>query len=102
MEGMAYRLAPEERYTYIYQGVSQVLDHVLVNRALRDEYLEPRVAHINVDFPEVLGEAENSPYRSSDHDPLVVKFTFLPYKFFLPLISTAGAGDRPSLWESPK
>jgi hypothetical protein len=96
--GMSYRLEPGERYTYIYQGVSQVLDHVLVNGVLQDEYIEPRVSHINVDFAEVLGEANNSPYRSSDHDPLIVRFTLMPRKFFLPFGARAGMGSRPTWW----
>ncbi|HJS29696.1 MAG TPA: endonuclease/exonuclease/phosphatase family protein [Anaerolineales bacterium] len=95
MQGMTSLLEPGDRYTYIYQGVSQVLDHVLVNGAMLDEHLDPRVIHVNVDFPEVLGEVDNSPYRSSDHDPLIVKFTVLPYKFFLPLGSRAGADADP-------
>jgi predicted extracellular nuclease len=84
LAGVTNWLPPSERYTYIYQGVSQVLDYVLVNRMLLDERIEPQVIHINVDFPEILGNTVETILRSSDHDPLVVDFTMMPYKLWLP------------------
>ena len=59
------RLSPEERYTYVYRGNSQALDHILVSRALAD-HAEYEVVHINAEFA---GAA-------SDHDPVVARFTF--------------------------
>ncbi len=59
------RLSPEERYTYVYRGNSQALDHILVTRALAD-HAEYEVVHINAEFA---GAA-------SDHDPVVARFTF--------------------------
>ena len=59
------RLSPEERYTYVYRGNSQALDHILVTRTLA-EHAEYEVVHINAEF---VGAA-------SDHDPVVARFTF--------------------------
>lgn len=59
------RLSPEERYTYVYRGNSQALDHILVTRTLA-EHAEFEVVHINAEF---VGAA-------SDHDPVVARFTF--------------------------
>lgn len=56
------RLAPADRYTYVYQGNSQVLDHILVSPALAGEARIDAV-HVNADFPEAA--------RASDHDPLI-------------------------------
>ncbi len=62
---LTQRLSLEERYTYVYQGNSQALDHILVTRALAD-HAEYEVVHINAEFA---GAA-------SDHDPVVARFTF--------------------------
>ncbi len=63
------RLEPNERYTYIYDGNSQVLDNVLVSPALNESVNWFDVIHINAEFP----------YRErfSDHDPVLVRFDFM-------------------------
>src|SRR5699024_299696 len=55
----------EERYTYLYQGNSQVLDHVLVSDNLAD-VTETDVLHVNADFTDMHG-------RASDHDPVLTQ-----------------------------
>jgi predicted extracellular nuclease len=55
-------LPEEERYTYIFEGKSQVLDHILVSRAPRN--VEFEVVHINAEFHD----------QVSDHDPLIARF----------------------------
>ncbi|MBP2321554.1 putative extracellular nuclease [Kibdelosporangium banguiense] len=55
-------LPPKERYTYVFEGNSQVLDHTLTSRAPRG--VDYDVVHINAEFA---GQA-------SDHDPQVVRF----------------------------
>ncbi|MFA1822613.1 5'-nucleotidase C-terminal domain-containing protein [Virgibacillus oceani] len=55
----------EERYTYLYQGNSQVLDHVLVSNHLAD-VTEVDVLHVNADFTDMHG-------RASDHDPILTQ-----------------------------
>ena len=59
------RLPREERYTYVYRGNSQALDHILVTEALA-EGAQYEVVHVNAEFT---GAA-------SDHDPVVARFTF--------------------------
>jgi predicted extracellular nuclease len=59
-------LAPNQQYTYIYEGNSQALDHILLSNNLTKMGFEPDAAHINSEFA-------NSP---SDHDPLVVRIMF--------------------------
>ena len=62
-----------ERYTYIYQGLSQVLDHILVSPALNAYLVRVEVLHSNADFP--LPFSGDSGYlRKSDHDPVVGVF----------------------------
>ena len=66
-------LLPEERYTYVYQGISQVLDHILINEALKDLLFRVEVLHINADFP-LPFSADDSYWGKSDHDPLIAIF----------------------------
>ena len=67
------KVAPEQRYTYIHEGESQVLDHVLVTDALWQRIARVEILHINSDFPPPL-PGETSPSGKSDHDPVVVIF----------------------------
>ncbi|MEH3154170.1 MAG: endonuclease/exonuclease/phosphatase family protein [Gordonia paraffinivorans] len=55
-------LPRDRQYTYVFSGVSQVLDHILVSRALRPS-ARYEVVHLNAEFPD----------QVSDHDPQVVR-----------------------------
>ena len=52
----------DQRYTYIYEGNSQVLDHILVSDA--PQGVDYDVVHTNAEFAE----------QVSDHDPQVMRF----------------------------
>ena len=56
----------EERYTYIYDGNSQVLDHILVSEALYTQLFSVDILHLNSEF--------DYWRRFSDHDPIVATF----------------------------
>ncbi|MGM0884646.1 MAG: chitobiase/beta-hexosaminidase C-terminal domain-containing protein [Bacillota bacterium] len=58
-------LPENERYSYVYQGNSQTLDHILVDKKLA-KYSSLDIVHINADFDASQG-------RVSDHDPLLVQ-----------------------------
>ena len=66
LENLILTLPPEERYTYIYEGNSQALDHILVSESLMDDLISVNIFHINSEF-------EYSD-RFSDHDPLIATF----------------------------
>lgn len=55
-------LPDSERYGYVYQGNSQVLDHLLISGFAAHDY---DVVHVNAEFADQL----------SDHDPSVVRLT---------------------------
>ncbi|MCA6091685.1 endonuclease/exonuclease/phosphatase family protein [Streptomyces sp. SCA3-4] len=56
------RLPKKERYGYVYQGNSQVLDHMLTSRHLgRVDY---DIVHVNAEFAD----------QASDHDPQVLRW----------------------------
>jgi predicted extracellular nuclease len=54
-------LPANERYTYVFDGVSEVLDHILVNSRTRRVQYE--VVHVNAEYAD----------QASDHDPQVVR-----------------------------
>ena len=64
-------LDTEDRYSFIFNGNSQVLDHILASPNLTDDSPEIDAVHINLDF----GFPGGNP---SDHDPLVAKFDLSP------------------------
>jgi hypothetical protein len=55
-------LPPRERYSYVYEGNSQVLDHILVSPDLT-RHADYDVVHVNSEFAD----------QTSDHDPQVVR-----------------------------
>jgi predicted extracellular nuclease len=63
-----------ERWTYVYDGNSQVLDHMLVSPALFDLLVGTDVLHFNAGFADALGADPTTPLRSSDHDALEGRF----------------------------
>ncbi|WP_166352288.1 lamin tail domain-containing protein [Phytoactinopolyspora limicola] len=69
--------APENTYSFVFRGVSQILDHVFVDDATLDELVVARFVHVNVDYP--AGVPDFEPGRgASDHDPLYARFRFAP------------------------
>jgi hypothetical protein len=56
-------LPVDQQYTYVFNGVSQVLDHILVTNSLNN--VQYQVMHINAEFTD----------QTSDHDPQVVRLT---------------------------
>jgi len=64
---------PPERYSYIFDGQTQNIDHVVVNGALTAATTARRIEHprINADFQAVDRNDPNTPRRLSDHDPVV-------------------------------
>jgi uncharacterized protein len=79
-------LPPSTRYTYIYQGVSQPLDYILVSPSPESVWAPPGVAHIGADFPVTLMSQADSLYRSSDHDPLWIDWLPAQAHLYLPLL----------------
>jgi uncharacterized protein len=57
-------LAPAERYSYVFEGNSQVLDQILVSGNLLSNFgIEYDVVHVNSEFAD----------QASDHDPQVAR-----------------------------
>ena len=70
-------------YSYLFDGQAGALDHAVATPSLVPQVAETTVWHINADEPPLLDYNlehgrdpalfdANSPYRSSDHDPVVI------------------------------
>jgi hypothetical protein len=69
-------LPPPDRYSFSFDGNGQVLDHVLINRALIPRVSRFQFARNDADFPESLRNDATRPERVSDHDMPVAYFFF--------------------------
>jgi len=79
-------LPQAERYTYVFEGNSQALDHILVSDALFNRPFEYDVVHVNSEFAE----------QSSDHEPQVVRLSFgedFSLKFDPPTVTAQRGGS---------
>ncbi|HEU4455302.1 MAG TPA: IPTL-CTERM sorting domain-containing protein [Longimicrobium sp.] len=67
---------PSERYSFIFDGNAQSLDHVVVNEDVINATVARRLEHprVNADFPQVFRNDTTSSTRLADHDPLVAYF----------------------------
>jgi len=62
-------LPPAERYSYVFEGNSQVLDQILLGPNLRDNFLYVYdVVHVNSEFADAI--------QASDHEPAVARIDF--------------------------
>lgn len=83
-----FMLPPEARYSYIYKGVSQILDHVLVSPALLAWSPGLRALHLNADLPYAPYAYQRVFWGTSDHDPVMATFSWPPrWTVFLPIIT---------------
>ncbi|MCW5970705.1 MAG: lamin tail domain-containing protein [Blastocatellales bacterium] len=75
-------LPAEERYTFIFEGTPQALDHVLVNTTAYSYFQRYAIARNNADFPvlpsTLFSGDVTRPERNSDHDMPVAYFRFPP------------------------
>ena len=65
----------EQPYSYVYNGANGRLDHALLSPSLAGRLRGAAEWHINADEPDSAGYAsgnEPGPWRSSDHDPLLL------------------------------
>ncbi|MBO0839510.1 MAG: endonuclease/exonuclease/phosphatase family protein [Sciscionella sp.] len=56
-------LPTDEQYTYVYEGNSEILDHILASDSVRNPNYDS--VHINAEFSD----------QTSDHDPQILRFT---------------------------
>jgi predicted extracellular nuclease len=64
----------KQRYSYVYDGNAQAIDHMLINEPLVKHVAGFGYARVNADFPESYRNDDSRPERFSDHDPAVAYF----------------------------
>lgn len=90
----------EARYSYVFDGMTGYLDHALASVHMDAQVSDVTIWHINADEPSVIDYNTEfksqdlyapTPYRSSDHDPVIigVDLNAAPYRLLLPLITRA-------------
>jgi uncharacterized protein len=87
-------LPADQRYSFVFEGTPQALDHVLVNTVAQRLVTRYAVARNNADFPEgALFAADTSrPERNSDHD--------MPVAYFARAASTTSVSDVTATYSS--
>ncbi|WP_068268151.1 endonuclease/exonuclease/phosphatase family protein [Caviibacter abscessus] len=63
----AYLVPLNERYSYVFQGVTQILDHIVLNKKYAKNS-KVQYIHLNSEFTEKQG-------RFSDHDPVFIQIS---------------------------
>ena len=91
----------EYAYSYVFDGQLGYLDYGMANEDLLPQVTGATVWNINTDEPDILDYDmtykkpaqdalyQENPYRSSDHDPVIVglRLSQLPYRVNLPLLA---------------
>ncbi len=81
------RLPPSQRYSYIYNGLSQMVDYILWSPNLGLMVGEVKAMPINADYPYSLMGHMDSLHRSSDHDLFWVRLDWVSLQpLYLPLM----------------
>ncbi len=84
-------LPADQRYSFIFEGTPQALDHVLLNTAAQTFFKGYAVTRCNSDFPESFSSDASRPESNSDHD--------MPVAYFrLPLVINNVSVDKSVLW----
>ena len=96
-----YTLPPEARYSYIYNGGAQVLDHILVSPAMFDTLTDFQPLHIDADYPALWEVDPDEVHGVSDHDPVVATFALeepAVVTIDKEIVGRSGAGDGTLLY----
>ena len=107
-ESLLKRLPANDRYTYVFTGETGALDHAYASNSFKSQVTGVGVWHINANEPTALDYNTElktddryapTPYRASDHDPVLVALTLsadtvteLPVlSISLPTVAIAGS-----------
>jgi len=75
MTNLLSLLQGTQRYSFVFDGNHQTLDHALINPAAVQQLVGGGYARLNADFPEIFRGDFNRPERYSDHDPVFAYLT---------------------------
>ncbi|MDQ2068815.1 ExeM/NucH family extracellular endonuclease [Natronospira bacteriovora] len=69
---VANHVPAEQRYSYVFRGESGYLDTAIASPELADDIQRVHFWPINADEPRFLQFQQPGPWRSSDHDPVII------------------------------
>ena len=76
LENVLLRLPDETRYSFVFGGVSQLIDAIFISPALQEQVADVMILHVNADYPDALAVdvSESAlPFKTTDHDlPLLI------------------------------
>jgi len=68
-------VSPDNRFSYIYGGISQILDHILASPGFVSTLVAVEALRHNADFPfRPFADDGTVVWKTSDHDPVVATF----------------------------
>jgi predicted extracellular nuclease len=89
LNALVEKLSAAERYTYVYQGNSQAIDHILVSNDLwNNRYVNLDIVHVNSEFAT----------QASDHEPQVALFNLTGAPTAVKLSSFAAHSESAQSW----
>lgn len=77
---------PEQRYSYVYRGISQNIDYLFLDAGKGLQLAQIIPLHFNADYPAPWSSRADTPIRASDHDLWLAEL-FFPARAYLPLIT---------------
>lgn len=86
-ESLLKRMPANDRFTYVFSGETGALDHGYASTSMRSQVTGVGVWHINADEPPVIDYNTEfktddryaaTPYRASDHDPIILGVSLTP------------------------
>jgi predicted extracellular nuclease len=78
LTNLADLLPAAQRYSYVFDGNAQILDHALASVGALPSISRFTYAHLDADYAEITRNDPNRPERLSDHDATVVYLTLVP------------------------
>jgi hypothetical protein len=103
-------IADDDRYSFVFDGLSGELDHGLAGPDLLDNVTGATIWHINADEPLILdyntefnppGLYQPDAFRTSDHDPLVIGLDLAEAPAAPDVAALAGWGAVTVDWTAP-
>jgi predicted extracellular nuclease len=73
LRDLLFEVPRAQRYTYLYDGESEVLDHVLISADLGQEVETIQPIHIDADYPAFYASVPDTARQASDHDPVLLR-----------------------------
>jgi predicted extracellular nuclease len=74
MVNLAYKIDKTNRFSYVYEGNAQILDHIIVNQNFEPYISYIKYPHANSDYPEYYEDDVATAMWATDHDGVVARF----------------------------